>query len=65
MAYPELQSSRAFYDLIAKELWACRLSAADKDGAIFAGWLGPGRVGLIAGWPMSDGLGGVVDYYTS
>ena len=41
------------------------VSAADCHRAIFAGWLGPGRVGLIAGWPMSDGLGGVVDYYTS
>jgi len=41
------------------------LSAADCHRAIFAGWLGPGRVGLIAGWPVCDRLCGVVDYYTS
>jgi hypothetical protein len=28
-AYPELQSQRAFYDLIARDLWACGLMNTD------------------------------------
>ncbi|MFK5283655.1 hypothetical protein ACI3PL_29180, partial [Lacticaseibacillus paracasei] len=36
-AYPELQSQRALYDLIARELWACRLMNTDGLHSMMTG----------------------------